>query len=140
MTLVAVLIGLFSLTACAKGKQPVPFQDLPEMVKAAVQKVYTQEQISYITWEKALGKDEYEFMLVDGTKMEYYETGQLHEIKSAAGVPDALIPDPILNYVRTTIPNAIITEYKNDPYKQEVELNNDMELVFNRRGDFLRID
>ena len=140
MTLVALLLGLFSLSACARGKQPVAFQNLPEMVKSAVLKNYSDTLVQYITWEKTIGKDKYEFLLQDGTKMEYYENGQLHKIKSLAGVPDVLIPEPVLKYVRATFPHANITEFKSESLSQEVELNNDIELVFNRRGDFLRID
>lgn len=140
MTLVALMISAFSLAACARGKQPVAFQNLPEMVKSAVLKNYADTLVQYITWEKSIGKDEYEFLLQDGTKMEYYENGQLHKIKCRTGIPDVLVPDPILRYVRGTFPNAVITEFKNDPWSQKVELNNEMELVFNRRGDFLRID
>ena len=140
MTVLALMLGLFSLAACAKGKQPIAFQNLPEMVKSAVLKNYSDSLVQYVTWQKALGKDEYDFLMEDGTKMQYFENGQLHKIKCKAGVPDALVPDPILRYVRETFPHATITEYKNDPWSQEVELNNEMELVFNRRGDFLRID
>ena len=140
ITLVALLLCVFSLGACARGKQPVAFQNLPEMVKSAVLKNYSDSLVQYITWEKAIGKDKFEFLLQDGTKMEYYENGQLHKIKCITGIPDALVPEPILKYVRGTFPNAIITEFKNDSWSQEVELSNDMDLIFNRRGDFLRID
>ena len=140
MTLVALLLGVFSLSAYARGKQPIAFQNLPEMVKSAVLKNYSDSLVQYITWEKTIGKDEYEFLLADGTKMEYYENGQLHKIKSAAGVPDVLVPEPVLKYVRGTFPHATITEFESESLSQKVELNNDMELVFNRRGDFLRID
>ena len=139
ITLVALLLGSMSLSVFAKGKQPIAFPNLPEMVKASVLKNYSDTLVQYVTWQRALGKDQYDFLMADGTKMQYYENGQLHKIKSPAGVPDALVPEPILNYVRATFPYALITEYKNDPWSQEVELNNDMTLVFNRRGDFLRI-
>ena len=37
-------------------------------------------------------------------------------------------------------PNAKIIEWKRKKNTQVVELTNDMELVFNSKGDFLRID
>ena len=81
ITVIALLVGFFSLPACARGKQPITFQKLPEMVKSAVLKNYSDSLIQYVTWEKAIGKDEYEFLMKDGTKMQYYENGQLHKIK-----------------------------------------------------------
>lgn len=43
-------------------------------------------------------------------------------------------------YVKGTFPNANITEWSRDGKKQLIELNNDMELVFNAKGKFLRMD
>ena len=140
ITLIALFVSAFTLSACARGKQPVAFQNLPEMVKSAVLKNYSDSLVQYITWEKSIGKDEYEFLLQDGTKLEYYENGQLHKIKCINGIPDVLVPEPILRYVRGTFPNAVITEFKSESWSQKVELNNEMDLIFNRRGDFLRID
>ena len=140
LTLMALLLGLFCLTAGAKGKQPIAIEKLPRAVKAAAMQHYTPDQILFITMEKQVGKDEYEFSLADGTKVEFYENGQLHKIKSQQGVPDAFIPDNMLQYIKATFPNSIVTEYKNDRMMKKIEINNDVDLVFNRRGKFLRID
>ncbi len=140
LTLMALLLGLFCLTAGAKGKQPIAIEKLPRAVKAAAMQHYTPDQILFITMEKQVGKDEYEFSLADGTKVEFYENGQLHKIKSQQGVPDAFIPENMLQYIKATFPNSIVTEYKNDRMMKKIEINNDVDLVFNRRGKFLRID
>ncbi len=140
LTLMALLLGLFCLTAGAKGKQPIAIEKLPRAVKAAAMQHYTPDQILFITMEKQVGKDEYEFSLADGTKVEFYENGQLHKIKSQQGVPDAFIPENMLQYSKATFPNSLVTEYKNDRMMKKIEINNDVDLVFNRRGKFLRID
>ena len=140
LTLMALLLGLFCLTAGAKGKQPIAIEKLPRAVKAAAMQHYTPDQILFITMEKQVGKDEYEFSLADGTKVEFYENGQLHKIKSQQGVPDAFIPENMLQYIKATFPNSIVTEYKNERMMKKIEINNDVDLVFNRRGKFLRID
>ena len=140
LTLMALLLGLFCLTAGAKGKQPIAIEKLPRAVKAAAMQHYTPDQILFITMEKQVGKDEYEFSLADGTKVEFYENGQLHKIKSQQGVPDAFIPENMLQYIKATFPNSSVTEYKNDRMMKKIEINNDVDLVFNRRGKFLRID
>ena len=140
LTLMALLLGLFCLTAGAKGKQPIAIEKLPRAVKAAAMQHYTPDQILFITMEKQVGKDEYEFSLADGTKVEFYENGQLHKIKSQQGVPDAFIPENMLQYIKATFPNSIVKEYKNDRMMKKLEINHDVDLVFNRRGKFLRID
>lgn len=140
ITLIALLLGLFCLSADAKGKQPIALDRLPRAVKAAAMQHYTPDQVLFITKEKQVGKDEFEFTLADGTKVEFYENGQLHKIKSQQGVPEAFIPANMLRYIKSTFPNSIVTEFKNDRMMKKIEINNDVDLIFNRSGKFLRID
>ena len=140
LTFITMLLGLFCLSAGAKGKQPIAFEKLPKPVSNAALQYYTPDEILFITKDKELGKDEYEFMLADGTKIEFYENGQLHKVKSQQGVPEALIPANMLKYIKATFPNSIVTEYKNERMMKKIEINNDVDLVFNRKGKFLRID
>jgi len=140
LTLIALLLGVFCLSADAKGKQPIALDRLPKAVKNVAMLHYTPDQILFITKEKQVGKDEYEFTLADGTKVEFYETGQLHKIKSQQGVPDSFIPANMLMYIKATFPNSIVTEFKNDRTMKKIEINNDVDLIFNRKGKFLRID
>ena len=140
IALITVLVSLFGLSACAKGKQPIAFNKTPKAVQTAALKNYTSEDILFIAKDKELGRDEYEFTLANGTKIEFFENGQLHSVKSKDGVMDVFIPKEILKYVRATFPNSIITEYKYERWRQEIEINNDMDLIFSRKGKFLRID
>ena len=140
VTFVAMLLGIFCLTACAKGKQPIALDKLPKPVKTAAMQYYTPDEILFITIDNELCKDEYEFTLADGTKIEFYENGQLHKVKSQQGVPENLIPANMLKYIKATFPNSIVTEYKNERMMKKIEINNDVDLVFNRKGKFLRID
>ena len=53
---------------------------------------------------------------------------------------DVFIPQEILKYVLATFPNSVITEYKYERWKQQIEINNDTDLIFSRKGKFLRIE
>lgn len=55
-------------------------------------------------------------------------------------LPQSVIPASVAQYVKGTFPNAKITEWSRDGKKQLIELNNDMELVLNAKGKFLRMD
>ena len=83
---------------------------------------------------------EYAFLLTDGTKLVFDERAGLHKAENKNGVLETLVPVKIVEYVHATFPNAIITSYKFEQMKQEVEINNDMELIFDKRGHFVRID
>lgn len=140
LTLIALLLSLFCLSADAKGKQPIALEKLPKAVKGAALKYYTPDQILFITKQKELGKDDFEFTLADATKVSFFENGQLHRIKSQQGIPDDFIPANMLKYIKATFPNSIVTEYKNCSTMKKIEINNDVDLVFTRKGKFLRIE
>lgn len=142
ISIIALLVTVLCSTACAaRGKQPLAFTALPQAVQDSVLLYYTADQVQFSTGEKTMPKHfEYELRIDDGTKMQYNQRAVLEKISNKAGVKEAFIPAGIMQYVRETFPNAVITEFKRSPMKQEVELNNDLELVFNKRGQFLRIE
>lgn len=72
-----------------------------------------------------------------GTDVDLNLTAQL----SDAYVNPASLPQSILNYISTNYPDNTITEAEiEDNNNFEVELNNDVELVFDQQGNFLGID
>ena len=140
LTLIAILMGLFSLSVCAKGKQPIAFQKLPKEVQKAALQNYTNEDILFITYDRVLGKDHYAFMLADETKIEFFENGKIYKVKSEKGVMDVFIPEVILKYTNATFPNSTITAYKNEGWRQKLEINNSVNIIFSRKGKFLSIE
>ena len=84
---------------------------------------------------------EYEVRLNSGVEMEFYGDGSLETIDCKPNaVPDGIVPDAIATYVSTNFPQAFVVKYHIDRRKQEVELNNDLDLVFNLKGIFQYID
>ncbi len=76
-------------------------------------------------------------------KLEFDKKGNVTDIESenrGLALPQSVLPANVVQYVKGAFPNAKVTEWSKDGNKQLVELNNDMELVFNAKGKFLRID
>lgn len=140
VTLVATLLCALTFSACARDKQPVAFDNVPEQVQKEVLKNFTKDQIQFVIADKEFLHYEYEFVLSNGLELEYDDKAVLLQAESKSGVPEALIDTEILSYIKTTFPNAVITEYKLDDGRKEVELNNEMELIFDKKNQFLRID
>ena len=135
------LMSVVTLGAFARGKQPMTFQKLPQVVQEAVLVNFTQDQIQLITSEKTMPKHyKYVFNMADGTKLECNNKAQLRKVSNKNGIKEAFVPENILTYVHETFPNATITEYKRETMKQEVELNDKMDLIFSKKGTFIRID
>ena len=140
VTLVVTLLCALTLSACARGKQPIAFNNLPNGVQQEVLKCYTKDQIQFITVEKELLSTEYEFVLANGVQLEYDGDAKLLKAESRNGLPEKLINPQIVAYVKANFPKAIITEYSYDRWEQDVELNNEIDLVFDSKNNFKHID
>ena len=76
-------------------------------------------------------------------KLNFDKKGVVENIESKServALPASVIPSKVSQYVRANYPKTKIIEWKRKRNTQVVELSNDLELEFNHRGDFLRID
>ena len=140
VTLVVTLLCALTLSACAQGKQPIAFENLPNGVQQEVLKCFTQDQVQFITIEKEFSHNEYEFVLTNGVQLEFDENAKLLKAESKLGLPEKLINPQIVAYIKANFPKAIITEYSCDKWEQDVELNNEIDLVFDSKNNFKHID
>ena len=138
--LLIFFMTLSCLTAFAKGKKPVPYEKVPQVVQTEFQKNFTPDQVQYVTFEKVLGQKLYTFVLAEGTKIKYNHKAVLRKVENKDGILTTLVPEKIMTYAKATFPKATITEYVCDKSRKEIELNNNIELIFNKRGKFLRIE
>ncbi len=135
-----VLIALCSLTACA-NEQVIPFDQVPEPAKAIVAAHFDASQIAYVTLDKGLLDAEYDVEFNDGRSLEFNKAGELLKVDcKQTEVPAALIPEVVRAYVKANFPNAFITEWSKDDRRWKAELNSGLELEFNSKYEFIRID
>lgn len=135
-----VLIALCSLTACA-SEQVIPFDQVPEPAKAIVAAHFDASQIAYVTLDKGLLDAEYDVKFNDGRSLEFNKAGELLKVDcKQTEVPAALIPEAVSAYVKANFPNAFITEWSKDDRRWKAELNSGLELEFNSKYEFIRID
>ena len=135
-----VLIALCSLTACA-NEQVIPFDQVPEPAKAIVAAHFDASQIAYVTLDKGLLDAEYDVKFNDGRSLEFNKAGELLKVDcKQTEVPAALIPEAVRAYVKANFPNAFITEWSKDDRRWKAELNSGLDLEFNSKYEFVRID
>lgn len=135
-----LMMCVLAVAANAKGKQPVAFEKVPQEVQAEFQKYFSTDSVQYITFEKELGQKMYTFVLSEGTKVKYNDKAVLRKIENKNGILTTLVPEKIMEYAQQTFPNATITEYVCGKSRKEIELNDNIELIFNKRDKFLRIE
>lgn len=102
-----------------------------------------KENISFIKIEKTLGFiTDYEVVLTDGTEVKFDRNGNWDsvEMPSSKAVPAKLVPSEIANYVRKNYPKQRIVSIDKESHGYDVELQNGLDLVFNKAGQFKKID
>lgn len=130
---------MFFSTDAAAQEVTIQQNQLPAPIAQFVRKHYSSAQISNIIREKKLSKTEYEVRLDNGTKLEF-ANNKIEEIDGTQRIPNSAMPVKVVQYIKVNYPNNYATEWKLDSREQKVELNNGVELEFDRSGRFLRID
>ena len=137
MICMAVMIGL---TACADGR-PIPFEQLPANAQTIITQNFVKENILFVALDSEVFSTEYEVKFNDGKELTFDSKGNLKKVDCKyEPVPEALIPAEVLTQVRSSYPNAFIKEWKLDDGRWKAELNNGLELIFNKRYQLIGID
>ncbi len=84
---------------------------------------------------------EIDVYLSDGSKVEFTANNEWKKITCPGkGVPSALVPTAITNYVKSNYQSALIYKIDKNYNTYEVQLNNGVELHFGSNGQFLGMD
>lgn len=104
---------LFGISASMKAEYdtPVTFQQLPAKAQSFIRQYFPERKIALSKKERELSGTTYDVIFSNGDKIEFFGNGDWKEIQCKTTlVPEALIPAPILDYVKTNYPEAGITE------------------------------
>ena len=139
-----ILGAMFALFATgiffAQDDMPISKKDMPSSVQRNVTRYFGKKNISSIIKDKEDGKIVYEVSFDDGTKAEFSSNGSIIEAKNHNGVPASIVPARVQADVRKYYPQSKIVQWKKKSNHQKIELDNDLDLEFTLKGDFLRID
>lgn len=115
---------------------------LPASGRQFLSEHFASIPVSHIKIEKELMRvDSYDVILTDGTKVEFNRNGKWEEVKrNKAAIPTAIIPVSIRKYVKQHYPKAKIIGISRDSRDYEIDLNNQLELKFDLKGKFIKID
>lgn len=135
------LILLIGNSVFASPKKPIAENQLPVAVKSFITKFFSQEKIATAMYEEELFDKEYKIILTDGSKLEFDKKGNCKEIKCKKNaIPMNVLPKKISNYINTHYANQSVVEYQKDKREYEIKLQNGIELVFNKNGEFTHFD
>ncbi len=136
-----MVTAILAMTISSYGQDKViPYAEVPASIQSYIKMHFNnvtvlQAEIDY----EGLTK-EYDIVLNDGTKLDFDRKNRIKSIKGKSKLPSSVIPVKIQTYVQGKYPDNHIVKWETERSHQSVELNNGLELEFNKKGNFLRID
>lgn len=130
----------YYLSTLVRDKATSP-EALPDNVLAFISEHFQNEKIAFAKEDRDLLKMSYEVLLTDGTKLEFRRSGEWKEIsRYRTGIPEGIIPQPAVVKVNDLYPQACIVKAEYDDGDLELELDNGMELKFDKRLNMIGLD
>ena len=119
----------------------IPATQLPAAAQSFIQKNFPGQAVSYAKVDKDFGKTTYEVRLNNGTELEFDKNGNWDKVDcNLSAVPSHLVPTAIADYVKTHFADATIVKIDKERYGYEIELSNQLDLKFNKKGQLINID
>ena len=132
-----LLLSLVAMNAYAFADVPVTFAQLPQKAQQFISKHFSG--VEFLTGKQDNG--EYEVRLKDGTEIDFTAAGEWKDVDCHnRAVPASLVPASISKYVKARFANNVIVKISKKYRGYEIELDNDLELRFDKSGNFLSID
>ncbi|MBO5839174.1 MAG: PepSY-like domain-containing protein [Bacteroidales bacterium] len=141
--LIMVIMAAFAFFSCeSSNPKLVEFSQLPANAQSIIKTHFADKVISTIFYENDLFDKDYEVRFEDGSKIDFDGNGEWTniEVKKNGGVPVGVIPSAINSYVSSKHPNHYVIDIEKDCREYNVELNNGIDMVFGKNGNFKRYD
>lgn len=136
---VSLFMGLG--TIFAGHDHPIKVEQLPEKAQKFLTTYWNDVKVVKAEMDKDGLEVTYDVYLENKTNIEFDKKGEWKEIKSPmAEIPKGVIIQNIVDYVANNYSGSRIEKIKREHHHYEVELTNDIELRFNKKGEFKRID
>lgn len=127
------------MTGCDK-ETVIPEQNVPTEIKNYVSSHFSSCSISKAIKETDENDEMYEITLSCAVKLEFNKQKEIIDIDGTTKLPDSVIPSNILSYVNSNYATNFIIGWELQSGNQEVQLNNNLVLIFNMAGELLRVE
>jgi hypothetical protein len=135
-TILVAFISMLMIAPNSWAGKPILVENLPNKVKSYVKIHYPDQNIVKSEIDKNIFCLEYEILLEHQVELIFNEKCDIIEIGGNTEVPESIINTAILSYVGIHYPNNYITGWKLKKYRQQIELDNKLELRFDNNGNF----
>ena len=142
MFLSLLVMMLAVVPMMADNDKIITREELPEQAQMFLTKHFENADVLYAKAERDMGVvTSYDVVLEGNVKVEFNRSGDWTSVDCERGqVPDSVLPQSILDYVKNRFSKAYVVEIERDRMGYEVKLSNDLDLDFDKNGKFLRVD
>lgn len=144
-SIIALAVALCGGFAVAQASDEIvrDVNYLPQNAQTFLNENFSKKDISFIKIDKTIGFiRDYEVVLTDGTEIDFDREGNWDSIEmpKQKAVPSKIVPKAISNYVAGNYPGQHIVSIDKERHGYDIELQNGLDLVFNKAGQFKKID
>lgn len=135
----ALSVMSITFSSCDKEKE-IAIGDLPKEIAVYIATHFPDNPIISAKIDLEGTRKTYEIKLQGGFELEFNRKKEIIEIEGISKLPNSVIPQKILDYVNANYPDNFIVEWELGKNHQEVKLDNKLELIFDMKGNFFRIN
>ncbi|WP_026727585.1 PepSY-like domain-containing protein [Flavobacterium denitrificans] len=131
---------LFGLSAHAQ-KTVIKKEALPANAQTFLKTHFGSKKPSYILEDKEILSTEYKVKFDNEIEIEFDKKGNWKEVDGKnTKIPKSIVPKKIASYIKTNFPKENVIKIELESSGYETKLSNGLELKFNLKGDFIKID
>ncbi len=139
--LIVCFFTLFSAVVRADNDKPVQVNRLPTAARQFIEQHFGDRKVALAKMETEFMSKSYEVTFANGDHIDFDNKGNWEEVDCKfSSVPAAIVPDPILKYIKENYPDATVKKIEKDRREYEVKLSNRVELTFDLKFNLIDID
>ena len=140
ISLILVAISLFVFSNANAQKKYLAVSETPGQIISYINAHFPKSEIISVKKDKEVLKTEYKVKLNTMVELEFDGNFSIKKIESKSALPQSVVPEKIVAYIHKNYPNNKILEWKKEKKGQKIELDNNIDVVFDLNGKFLGID
>ena len=140
ISLILVAISLFVFSNANAQKKYLAVSETPGQIISYINAHFPKSENISVKKDKEVLKTEYKVKLNTMVELEFDGNFSINKIESKSALPQSVVPEKIVAYIHKNYPNNKILEWKKEKKGQKIELDNDIDVVFDLNGKFLGID
>ena len=129
------------LLVWADNQQPITEAQLPAVARKFIQNHFPKANVMVATQETEMFGKTYEVLLDTGVKMEFDSKGNWKELQTKQGaLPTTVVPLEVQRYIKQYFPRQNVQCLERDRTNIDVQLDNGVEITFDKNYRVVEID